>query len=292
MRAGASSTSCRCSAASGAPAGDADARGAVSGLTFETTPRDLVRAALEGVAHRLAEIARAAAGGRGDRRERRRAARQPGLGADPRGRARAAGDALRPSTRPRHAAPRCSRWSGSASRRRRAPLGRRFEPRPERFEAHRAARERQRALYETADLILLAHEPRAPPPRCAAASIPAAASSSAGLPGVRKLPHRELDDARPLLDVCERVEHGVAEPSLGPVVLDRDDRRRDRAQRLGVDRLDGVEVDHARLDPVARQRLRRLQRLVERDPGADQRDVVAVAAASASRRPGTSSSAA
>ena len=30
-----------------------------------------------------------------------------------------------------------------------APLGRRFEPRPERFEAHRAARERQRRLYET-----------------------------------------------------------------------------------------------------------------------------------------------
>ncbi len=30
-----------------------------------------------------------------------------------------------------------------------APLGRRFEPRPERFEAHRAARERQRRLYDT-----------------------------------------------------------------------------------------------------------------------------------------------
>ena len=97
------------------------------------------------------------------------------------------------------------------------------------------------------------------------------------LAGVRKLSHGELDDARPLLDVCERVEHGVAEPSFGPVILDRDDRRRDRAQRLGVDRLDRVEVDHARLDPVAGQRLRRLQRLVERDPGADQGDVVALA---------------
>ena len=86
---------------------------------------------------------------------------------------------------------------------------------------------------------------------------------------VRHLVHREPDDRRPLVGVAERREHGLAEPALGPVILDRDDRARERAQRLGVERLDRVEVDHARLDPLLRERVRRLQRLVDGDPRAD-----------------------
>ncbi len=39
------------------PGWDATRRGAVAGLSFETTPRELVHAALDGVAYRFAEIA-------------------------------------------------------------------------------------------------------------------------------------------------------------------------------------------------------------------------------------------
>ena len=61
------------------------------------------------------------------------------------------------------------------------------------------------------------------------------------------------------------------------MVLDRDDRTRERAQRLDVERLDRVEIDHPRLDPVLRERVGRLERLVHGDPRPDDRDVVTLA---------------
>ena len=82
----------------------------------------------------------------------------------------------------------------------------------------------------------------------ASASMPAAASSSAGLPepGIS----RTARCANWSSVAGERREDGLAEASLGPVVLDDDDpsvRRLDRlAQRVRVDRLQRVEVDHAR----------------------------------------------
>ena len=130
------------------PGWKAAARGVVSGLSFETTPRDLVRAALEGVAHRLAEIGEllpeveelVGSGGA--------LLRNPDW-------AQILADVLeRPVTlsavdeaSARGAAVFALERLGAAPAP--APVGRRFEPRPERFEAHRAARERQRRLYET-----------------------------------------------------------------------------------------------------------------------------------------------
>jgi len=130
------------------PGWNAAARGIVSGLSFETTPRDLVRAALEGVAYRLAEIGEllpeveeiVGSGGAlhhnpdwaqvlADVLERP-VTLSAVAEASTRGAALLALERLGESPPP-------------------APLGRRFEPRLERFEAHRAARERQRLLYET-----------------------------------------------------------------------------------------------------------------------------------------------
>ncbi len=130
------------------PGWRAGAHGAVSGLTFASERRDVVRAALEGVAQRIAAIAElmpeleeiVGSGGA--------LLRSPDwaqiladvlelpvtlCGADE---ASARGAAVAALARLGVEAPP-------------APLGRRFEPRPERFEAHRAARERQRALYDT-----------------------------------------------------------------------------------------------------------------------------------------------
>jgi gluconokinase len=127
------------------PGWNADARGAVAGLSYETTSRDLVRAALEGVALRLAEVAErmpeieevVGSGGAllGNPDWAQILADVLGLpvtlsGADEasaRGALVLAGADLGP-----------------------APLGRRLEPRPERTEAYRAARERQHRLYELA----------------------------------------------------------------------------------------------------------------------------------------------
>ena len=130
------------------PGWNAAARGIVSGLSFETTPRDLVRAALEGVAHRLAEIREllpeveeiVGSGGA--------LLRNPDW-------AQILADVLeRPVTL--SAVDEASARGAAIFALERlgispppAPLGRRFEPRPERFEGHRAARERQRLLYET-----------------------------------------------------------------------------------------------------------------------------------------------
>ena len=80
------------------------AKGAVHGLTFDTTPLDLRQAGLEGVAFRFAEVADLMHGSRGDRRHRRRAAQGSRLGADHGRRARAAGNDVRPSGRPRSGA--------------------------------------------------------------------------------------------------------------------------------------------------------------------------------------------
>jgi gluconokinase len=124
------------------------ARGVVSGLSFATTPRDLVRAALEGVAHRLAEVSErlpeveelVGSGGA--------LLRNPDW-------AQILADVLeRPVTL--SAVDEASARGAAVFALERlgvsppsAPLGRRFEPRPERFAAHRAARQRQRRLYET-----------------------------------------------------------------------------------------------------------------------------------------------
>jgi hypothetical protein len=115
------------------------------------------------------------------------------------------------------------------------------------------------------------------------ASIPAAAMELVGLARLRHLAHRELHDARRFLFVGECREHRVPEPALGPVVFDRHEspvRRLDCiTQSGGVERLDRVEVDDARRDVVLGQRVRRGERLVDRDPGGDERDLVVLARA-------------
>lgn len=130
------------------PGWDADRRGAVTGLSFETTPRELVHAALEGVAYRLAEIVERMpeveqiVGSGGALR------RHPDW-------AQILADVLeRPVTL--SAVDEASARGAAIFALERlglnpfpAPLGPIFEPRPERAEAHRAARERQRRLYET-----------------------------------------------------------------------------------------------------------------------------------------------
>jgi gluconokinase len=131
------------------PGWNAAARGIVSGLSFETSARDLVRAALHGVAYRVADIAD----------------RMPevedfvGSGGALLNRpdwAQILADVLeRPLTL--SAADEASARGAAVFALERlgvtpppAPLGRRFDSRPDRFEAHRAARERQRRLHELA----------------------------------------------------------------------------------------------------------------------------------------------
>jgi gluconokinase len=126
---------------------DPDATGAVTGLTFATTPRDIRQAALEGVAFRFAAIADllpeveeiVGTGG--------------GLLADPEW-AQLAADALaRPVTVSgvkeaslRGAAVATLARLGHEARE--APVGQVFHPREERAEAYRSARERHRLVYE------------------------------------------------------------------------------------------------------------------------------------------------
>lgn len=123
------------------------AKGAIAGLTFDSEPDDLLQAALEGVAYRFAAVAELL----GEVREI--VATGGALAANPdwtqiladvlgrrvvRGVAEASarGAAVLTLERLGETPPA-------------APLGGVFEPRLERFEAHRAARERQRQLYET-----------------------------------------------------------------------------------------------------------------------------------------------
>ncbi len=130
------------------PGWDASRRGVVSGLSFETTPRQLVLAALEGVAHRFGAILERMpevtelVGGGGALRHHPDWAQ---ILADVLERPVALSAVEEPSARGA-AVVALERLGATPDP---APLGPTFEPRPERFEAHRAARERQRRLYET-----------------------------------------------------------------------------------------------------------------------------------------------
>ena len=126
---------------------DSDATGAVTGLTFETTPRDLRQAALEGVAFRFAAIAEllpeveeiVGTGG--------------GLRADPAWMQIMADALARPVTASRveegslrgAAVAVLGRLGHEAAE---APLGEVFHPREEQAEAYRWARERHQRVYQ------------------------------------------------------------------------------------------------------------------------------------------------
>ena len=123
------------------------ARGAVTGLTFETDANDLLQAGLEGVAYRIAEIA--------DRLPGVREVVATGhallqsdwwmqVFADALGRPVVASDVAEGSARGA-ALYALERLGVEAEP---APLGRRHEPDPERSKLYGAARERQRLLYE------------------------------------------------------------------------------------------------------------------------------------------------
>jgi gluconokinase len=129
-----------------APGWNPRARGAISGLTFDTTPRDIVQAALEGVAYRFAailelmpETREVVATGRallGNEDWLQILADVLGVpvtaSAEPEGSARGA------------AVVTLERLGETPER---APLGATYLPRPERHEAYRSARELQAALY-------------------------------------------------------------------------------------------------------------------------------------------------
>jgi gluconokinase len=126
---------------------DPDATGAIAGLTFETTPRDIRQAGLEGVALRFAAVADllpeaedvVATGG--------------GLRSEPEWIQLMADALARPVTASRveeaslrgAAVATLERLGHEAAE---APLGEVFHPREERAGAYRSARERQQRLYE------------------------------------------------------------------------------------------------------------------------------------------------
>ena len=124
-----------------------DAKGAIAGLTFETTAEDIRQAALEGVAFRLAAIAELLP------EVQEVVATGQGLLSDP-GWIQIMADALgRPVTASlvdeaslRGAAVLTLERLGQPTVE--APLGEVFRPREERAEAYRSARERQQRLYE------------------------------------------------------------------------------------------------------------------------------------------------
>jgi gluconokinase len=124
-----------------------DAKGAIAGLTFETTADDIRQAALEGVAFRLAAIAELLI------EVQEVVATGQGLLSDP-GWIQIMADALaRPVTTSlveeaslRGAAVLTLERLGQPPPE--APLGEVFRPREERAEAYRSARERQQRLYE------------------------------------------------------------------------------------------------------------------------------------------------
>jgi gluconokinase len=128
------------------PGWDADARGAVAGLTFGTEPRHLVQAALEGVAYRFAEIAALMPEVREVVATGAALLRNPDW-------AQICADALGCPVRMSAVAEASARGAAVAALERLgetpadAPLGRVVEPRLDRLEAHLAARERQRELY-------------------------------------------------------------------------------------------------------------------------------------------------
>jgi gluconokinase len=129
------------------PGWHADARGALAGLTFATTPEDIWQAALEGIAFRIAEIADlmpeveevVATGGALLADEA-----WVQVFADVLGRPVVVSGADEGSAR--GAAVQVLERLGH--RPAQAPLGETFEPRADRHAAFRSARERQRNLYE------------------------------------------------------------------------------------------------------------------------------------------------
>ena len=149
------SRSCRSSAASARPAGTPTRPGAIAGLTFETTPRDIRQAALEGVALPLRGDRRPAARGRGGRRDRRRrSCADPDwiqLMADALARPVTASGVEEASLRGAAVAT-LERLGHEAAE---APLGEVFHPREERAEAYRSARERQAAALRGAPWRIL-----------------------------------------------------------------------------------------------------------------------------------------
>jgi gluconokinase len=130
------------------PGWSTHARGAIHGLTLGTTPRDIRQAAYEGVAYRFAEVA--------DLMSEVEEVVATGGGAADDDWVQILADVLeRPLTRSgvreaslRGAAVAVLERLGETV----APPspGEVVEPRPERFEAHRAARQRQRRLYDAA----------------------------------------------------------------------------------------------------------------------------------------------
>ena len=125
-----------------------DARGAITGLRFQTTPQDLLQAALEGVAYRFAEIAELLP------EVQEVVATGHALLADPDWIQILADVLERPITA--SAVPEGSARGAAAVALERlgaspepAVLGKAYAPRPDRAGAHRAARERQRELYRT-----------------------------------------------------------------------------------------------------------------------------------------------
>jgi gluconokinase len=122
---------------------DPDARGALFGLTFDTTPADIRRAALEGVAFRFAAIADLLP-------DVREIVATGGALLKDRGWVQIMADALaRPVTL---SAVEEASLRGAAvavlDNPADAPLGETFHPREERAEAYRSARERHERLYE------------------------------------------------------------------------------------------------------------------------------------------------
>jgi gluconokinase len=129
------------------PHWNAQARGALAGLSFDTTPADLLQAGLEGVAFRFAELAElmpevreVVAGGRA-------------LVADPDW-VQIVADALERPIAVSGVEEASARGAAVVALERlghtagEAPIARVVEPRPERYEALREARARQRALYD------------------------------------------------------------------------------------------------------------------------------------------------
>ncbi len=130
------------------PGWNARARGALTGLSFDTTATDLLQAALEGVAYRFAEIADLMP----------EVTEVVGTGAalllDPAW-TQILADVLERPIAVSGVAEASARGAAMVALERLgetpepAPIGRLFEPREERFEAYRSARERQRALYRS-----------------------------------------------------------------------------------------------------------------------------------------------
>jgi gluconokinase len=131
------------------PGWRADATGVIAGLSQDVTADDVVQAAFEGIAYRFAEIldllpeVMEIVGTGGALRSRPRWAQ---LLADVLERPLTLSAVDEPSARGA-AAVALERLGGDVAP---APLGRRFEPRPERAAIHREARGRQRVLYATA----------------------------------------------------------------------------------------------------------------------------------------------